>query len=87
MRKSNKGLTSQKDTHRTIQLTSKGQRYPRIGKPVFIRKLWERVTYILVPVQIPYYAGSIFADTYHYTVWFTHKQACYFCCVSIQMDL
>lgn len=70
-----------------IQLTSKRQRYPRVGKPAFIRKLWERVTHILVPVQIPYYAGSIFTDTYHYTVWFAHKQACYFCSVSIQMDL
>jgi len=47
----------------------------------------ERVTYIHVPVQIPDDAGSIFADTYHYTVRFAHKQACYFCCVTIQMDL
>lgn len=70
-----------------IQLNLKGLTYSEVVKQVFKRKPLEKVTYIVVPVQIPYDAGSIFADTYHYTVWFAHKQACYFCCVTIQMDL
>lgn len=77
--------------HGTNSVNFKRERYPEARKQVFKRKPLEKVTYILVhtyiPVQIPYNAGSIFADTYHYTVWFAHKQACYFCCVTIQMDL
>lgn len=70
-----------------IQLNLKELRYSEVVKQVFKRKLLEKVTYIVIPVQIPYDAGSIFADTYNYTVWFAHKEACYFCCVTIQMDL